>query len=212
MPVGSHSLRRALTIVALALVAATGAGCGGSDDRPDRRAAQGPPGTLLRKQLPGRITKAEGAAKAAPTNPKVLRDLTRLYIQYAYQVGNPQANTLGPEGIAQLRKASATWERYLALKPNPPSVQLATSMARNYGQSGLDEPLKAIRAMKIAADYQDPPLGPVYAQLALLYYAQHDYRPGDRASRRAVELTPLPQRADLRRQLREIRSQAKTQD
>lgn len=212
MPVGSRCVCRALTLVALVLVAATGAGCGGSDDHADRRASQGPPGTLFRKQLPGRVAKAERAAKAAPTSPKVLGDLTRLYVQYAYQVGNPQANTLGPEGLAQLRKASATWERYLALKPNPPSVQLATVMARNYGQSGLDEPLKAIRAMKIAADYQDPPLGPVYAQLALLYYAQHDYSQGDGASRRAVALTPLPQRADMRHQLREIRSQAKTQD
>ncbi|MDX6688901.1 MAG: hypothetical protein QOG15_358 [Solirubrobacteraceae bacterium] len=203
MPVPSVCRRLAVTILVLALVAAAGAGCGGDGAKKDATTSKS------ERLLLAKIAATERAVKAKPNDPQALVDLTERYAQYAYQVGNPTGASLGPQGLAQLRKAAATWERYLALKPEHPDVQLATVMTRAYGQAGLNDPRKAIRAMEVAAANRKPPSGPIYAQLALLYYQQHDYREGDLAADRAVQLTDPAGRRVLRRQLRQLRSQAK---
>ncbi|MGH2919390.1 MAG: hypothetical protein ACRDLS_12455 [Solirubrobacteraceae bacterium] len=200
---------RAVAALALAVGAPAGAGCG--DSRDDK-----PAGTTLTTSTADRgsaqrVAAAQRAAQAAPNDPDALAALARGYVAHAYVVGNVTGNTLGPAGEAQLRKAEAAWDRYLALDPRKPDVQLATQMARAFSQVGLDEPPKAVRALEIAAQNSAPPNGSLYAQIAVLRYNQDQFRPGDVAARRALELAPRDQRTNLRRALRQIRLRAKTQ-
>jgi hypothetical protein len=194
-----------VAILTLALVAAAGGGCGGGDSKDHKKVVS------FSDALPGKVAQAEHAVKAEPNNPQLLKQLALLQVQYAYRIGNPQANTLGTAGVAALRKAAASWTQYLALKPKEPDTQLATIMARAYSQAGLNDPRGAIRAMEVAAANTKPPSGSVYAQLALLYFNARQFREGDLATARALKLTPASERQNLRRAIGQVRSQAKKQ-
>lgn len=204
---------RTALAIALAVMACASVACG--DSKADK-----PAGTVTRTGseaatanealIAGQVAEAQRAVRAAPKDPDALENLVRQHVRLAFVRGNVTGDTIGPAGEAELRKAAVVWERYLALGPRRPDAQLATLMTRAFGASGLDEPRKAIRAMRIAAEQTKPPDASVYAQLAVLYYGQQQLRQGDLAARRAAQLTPLNQRSNLRRSLRQIRSQAKT--
>jgi hypothetical protein len=197
---------RAIAAMTLVLAGPVVAGCGDSKtDKPTRTISKAEAASAAR------VASAERAAQAAPRDPDVLASLALAHVGLAYARGNVRGNTIGPAGEAELRKASDAWERYLALHPPRPNVQVATLMARAYGPIGLAERPKVIQALEIAAQNTKPRSGNLYAQLAIQYYGEKRFREGDRAMRRASALTLPNQRANLRATLRQIRLQAKTQ-
>lgn len=201
-------LLRAVVATVLALAAPLAAGCGDAkDDTPTATRAVSSAENVAARG----VATAQRALEDAPNDPDVLANLVRAHVRLAYVRGNVTANTIGPEGEAELRKAADVWERYLALRPRAPDVQTATLMARAFGQSALNEPREAIRASQIAAESTKPANATLYSQLAVAYYGEKLYREGDRAAARAISLTPLGERGNVRRTLRQIRSQEKTQ-
>lgn len=206
MPAPRAVVLRALAALALAPAAGAGAGCG------DSKGAAVTPRTSDEEQLvAGQIDQAQHAVQAAPKDPAALKSLALLHVRLAFLRGNgATGDTTGPRAKAQLSRAAALWERYLALRPRRPDAQLANVMARAFGTTGLDEPRRAIRALEIAAASVRPPSSGAYAQLALAYYGEKQLREGDLAANRAVALAPPDQRTNLRRQLRQLRSQART--
>ncbi|MDQ3675817.1 MAG: hypothetical protein M3401_03285 [Actinomycetota bacterium] len=210
MPAPRFVVPHALAVMALVLAAPVGVGCGDSDE--DKSAGTATRTTSAAETaIAGRLAAAQDAARAAPNDPDALKNLARAHVELAYARGNVTGNTIGVEGEAQLREAAAAWERYLARDPGKPDVLLATVMARAFAKTGLDEPRKAIRALRIAAEHRTPPNGNLYAQLAVAYYGERRFREGDLAASRAAKLAPPNERSNLRRSLRQIRSHVKAQ-
>lgn len=208
MPAPRTVLLRAVAATALAFGAPVVAGCGDSkDDKPAATRTT----SAAENAAADAVSAAKRVVQAAPSDPAGLERLIDAHVQLAYLRGNVSANTIGPAANAELRRAAAVWDRYLALHPRPPDVQTATLMARAFGQSALNDPRAAIRASRVAAENTRPPNATLYSQLAVAYYGEKLYRQGDRAAARAIALTGLQQRANLRRTLRQIRSQEKTQ-
>lgn len=201
-------LLRAVAATTLAFAAPVAAGCG--DTKDDKPAATRTT-SAAETSAADAATVAQRAVEASPNDLDALNALIGAHVRLAYLRGNVTANTIGPAGEAELRKAADAWDRYLALHPRRPDVQTATLMARAFGQAGLNDPRAAIRASRLAAEHTRPPSATLYSQLAVAYYGEKLYREGDRAAARAIVLTALGGRQNLRRTLRQIRSQAKTQ-
>ena len=112
-----------------------------------------------------------------------------------------------PKGLQKLRTVEQSWDRYLALNPKKPDPNTANLMVQAFGQSGLNEPDKAVAAMEIVVDAR-PPSYALYAQLAQLAYAAGQSRKGDLSSKKAVALAPKDLRDQLKQQLDQIKTSA----
>jgi hypothetical protein len=108
------------------------------------------------------------------------------------------------QGKAELRKASNSWSRYLALNPNPPSVRLAKEMANIFAAGALDEPANAVAALQIVIA-AEPESASLYSQLAEYAFLAHNERQGDLAMKKAVALVPKAKRPLLEAELEKIK-------
>ncbi|MDQ3676629.1 MAG: hypothetical protein M3401_07470, partial [Actinomycetota bacterium] len=138
------------------------------------------------------LKRAAQNAKANPKDPAVWAELTRLRFRRANLDGFTT-----DKARPRLELASQSWERYLALDPKKPNAGLASTMVRVYGE-GLNEPVKAVRAMEILTAETKPPNARLYARLAQLAYAADEKRVGNLAADRAVELAKPEERKALR--------------
>jgi hypothetical protein len=148
------------------------------------------------------------ATRADPKNPDAWAQLAVARFRRASIEGVLQNGTYTEDGKRRLRLAAEAWERHLALEPRQPNVRAATLMAQAYGQQGLNELDKAVRAKQIVTDAERPPNSNLYAQLAVLAYQAGDNRTGDLAGTRAVDLAPASDRKALRTQLDVLKKQA----
>jgi len=94
------------------------------------------------------------------------------------------------------------------LKPKDLDEDLALLMTRAYGADGLNQPVKAVRAMAIVTDETKPPNTNLYQQLAILAYRAKQTSTGDLAADRAVELAPAQERKQLRAALEQLKTDA----
>jgi hypothetical protein len=148
-----------------------------------------------------RIEAAEKRAAATPRNPAVWASLVRLRYQQATVVG--QDETTGAftgDGLQELRKAGAAWNRYLALDPKKPDENLAILMAQAFGPAGLNQLSKAVEAMEVVTENRKPSAA-LFTQLATLAYAAGQTRKGDLAGQRALSLATKDQRSAIKAQL-----------
>ncbi len=152
---------------------------GGGADSPDKE---------LDKDLKAQAEKA----KAQPNSPAVFAELTRLRFRRANLDGFTTQ-----KAKPRLELAAASWERYLELKPEKIEPGLASTMVRVYSQ-GLNEPIKAVRAMEVFTAATTPPNANLYAQLAQLAYQAGEERTGDLAADRAVDLAKADEKKPLR--------------
>jgi hypothetical protein len=113
------------------------------------------------------------------------------------------------DGRRKLALASAAWQRYVKLDPQNPSVTLARLMANAYSQTGLDQPANAASAMEIVTQQQ--PSYAAYATLAEYAYLALQYRKGDLAAAKAVQLAPSAQQRLLRTNLASVKRQVQQQ-
>ena len=115
-----------------------------------------------------------------------------------------------PKGKQKLRGVETAWDHYLALNPPKPNPDVANLMVQAFGPSGLNHPDKAVAAMEIVVDSR-PPSYALYAQLSQLAYLASQTRKGDLSAKKAVALAPKDQRAQLKQQLDQIKTQAAAQ-
>ena len=144
------------------------------------------------KQLDNDLERAAQRTKARPRDPAVWADLTRLRVRRANLDG-----LTTDKARPRLALASQSWERYLALDPKDPDQALASTMVPVY-ETGLKQPVKAVRAMEILTAETKPPNARLYARLAQLAYKARETRVGDLATARAVELAKPEERKPLR--------------
>lgn len=137
-------------------------------------------------------------------------------LAYARYQSAPYDNTLNSgqgaftaDGRRKLALASTAWQRYLKLDPQHPSVTLARLMANAYSQAGLDQPAQAASAMEIVTQQQ--PSYAAFATLAEYAYLAQEYRKGDLAAAKAVQLAPSAQQRLLRTNLATVRRQVQQQ-
>ena len=144
---------------------------------------------------------AERRVRSNPRDAAGWALLTRTRFQLAGQGENydQRSSTFTPKGRRQLAGAAQAWERYLALDPRRPDVDVARLMVQGYGPAGLNQPSRGVRTAEIVADAQPSPQ--TYFQLTLYAYAAGQTRKGDLAGRRAVELTPRDQRPAVKAQV-----------
>jgi hypothetical protein len=150
---------------------------------------------------------AERRVRVNPGDPAGWALLTRTRFQLAGQGENydQRSSTFTAKGRRQLAGAAQAWERYLALDPRRPDVDVARLMVQAYGPAGLNQPARGVTTAEIVADAQPSPQ--TYFQLALYAYAAGQTRKGNLAGRRAVELTPRDQRPAVRAQVANAKRQ-----
>lgn len=148
-----------------------------------------------------KIEQAQKNIKLDPKDTQAWAELTRAQVQQASLNGydeNTQSYTA--EGKAELEKASVSWQRYLEFKPKKIDGGLATLMVNAYGPGGLDDPIKAVQALKESIAARDPNSA-LYAQLAVLSYQAGNKREAKLAEEKAISLAPKDKRKALTAQI-----------
>jgi hypothetical protein len=144
------------------------------------------------EQLDKDLKRAAQRASLSPKDPAVWANLTRLRFRRANLDGFTT-----DKARPRLELAAQSWERYLALNPNKPDVGLASIMVRIYSE-GINDKVKAVRAMEILTAQTKPPNARLYARLAQLAFQSGEVRVGDLATDRAIELAKPEERKPLR--------------
>ena len=148
------------------------------------------------------IKKYEKQTKKQPTNISAWAKLTAAQLHEAGGEAYVNAQTGAPtaKGKELFFAASHSWERYLALNPPKPSLELAKLMLRIYGQEGLNQPSSAVQILQIivAAEPKNTSYNAALAQYA---YKAKNVRVGDLASTKAVSLAPPSERARVKKEL-----------
>jgi hypothetical protein len=124
-----------------------------------------------------------------PKDAQAWADLAALRFQVATTgTGYDQTNQVYTDtGKAELRKAEAAWDRYLALNPKQPDDNVANQMIRAFGPDGLQAYDKAVGAMEIVIDSR-PASAALYANLAILAHAAKQDRKSTLAQGKAEDL------------------------
>ena len=154
-----------------------------------------------------RIEGADRRLRANPRDQAALKEVIRGNYQLAAQGANPDTGAFTVAGKANLRKAAAAWERYLALDPARPDDSLGGLMVQAY--VGLERYPQAARAAEIVAAAR--PSAQAYLQLAQLATQAGQARKADLAGERALELAPRDQRRAVRAQLKQIEAASTAQ-
>lgn len=159
-----------------------------------------------------RIEQFEKRTRANPRDAQAWAELARAHFQQAGIGDNyDQATAAYTEsGQQKLRQASEAWDRYLALDPTPPDADIANVMVQAFGPAGLNDLEKAVAAMEIVVEQREESAA-LYGQLAQLAYLAGQTRKGDLSAKKAVELAPEDQRAQLKQTLEQVKAQAATQ-
>jgi hypothetical protein len=152
-----------------------------------------------------RLETAEAGVRLRPTDAGAWAALTRVRLQQANVEVDESTGTYTPEGVAALRGADSAWTRYLTLtkKPDPNiAIQMATSAF-----AALDKPDKAVSAMEIYLDSQEPTAA-LYVRYATLAYQAGQTRKADLASEKALQLAPADDKEQVKAALDSAKAQA----
>jgi tetratricopeptide (TPR) repeat protein len=154
-----------------------------------------------------RATATQQKAEANPKDAAAWAEAARARYQLALSGDNFDQNTgqFTDAGKAQLRTASADWEKHLALNPNPPNDSVAGIMVNVYAQ-GLNDPAKAVAAQEIVTEAR--PKSKTFANLAVLAYQAGQTRKGDLATKKALDLADPADRQTLKSDLEQAKQQA----
>jgi hypothetical protein len=151
------------------------------------------------------IKKYEKTTKAQPNNIAAWEKLTAAELHEAggeaYVNSNGQPTSKGKELFS---KTAGTWERYLALNPPKPSIELAKLMVRVFGEEGLNQPASAVQVLQLVVA-AEPKNASYYAALAQYAYKAKNNRVGDLATSKAVSLAPAAQRPRVKSELEAVK-------
>jgi hypothetical protein len=165
----------------------------------DAIGGSGSGGTSIDAVFKKRLDTYEKRLQANPRDQAALIGVTKLHFGNASTGENynqaQQAYTA--KGLQELRLASASWERYLALDPPKPDTGTANVMTQAYGPGGLKEFDKAVSSLEIVIASRKETAN-LYAQLAILAAGAKQDRKSTLAEKKALDLTPKAQRKELK--------------
>jgi hypothetical protein len=159
-----------------------------------------------------RLAKYERQLKVNPQDQAALIGMTKLRFGNA-STGENFNQTEGAytaKGLAELRQASAAWQRYLATNPEKPDAGTANLMVQAYGPAGLKQYDKAVTAMETVIDSRKETAN-LYAQLAILAAGAKQDRKSELAEQKALDLTPKADRKQLKSEIDLQKSQLTVQ-
>ncbi|WP_027005020.1 hypothetical protein [Conexibacter woesei] len=167
--------------------------------------------TSTDKVFKQRVEKAEKAVQLRPTDAAAWSNLTRVRFQQAGSGSgyDQNAQAFTDKGKDDLLKTEQTYNKYLTLtrKPDP---NLAVLMVQAYGQTGLNEPDKAISAFEVYLAAQKPTAA-LYTQYASFAYQAGDTRKAELASKKALSLAGKDDKEQIKAELQAARAQAALQ-
>ncbi len=151
------------------------------------------------------ITKYRKLTKNQPGNVSAWENLTRALLHEAGgEAYVTRTGEVTPKGKELYKQAAASYSTYIALNPPKPSSELAQLMVNVYGESGLNEPAKAVQVLQLVVKAR-PESAALWADLAEYAYKAHQLPVGDEASVNAVKYAPSAQRKRLKNELAELR-------
>ncbi len=150
------------------------------------------------------IKKYEKLTKQQPKNLAAWEGLTKNLL---HEAGGEEFTTaqgvVTEKGRDLYIRASHSWNSYIALNPKKPSAELAQLMFTVYGETGLNQPEKAVEVLQVVVAAR--PTAAYYSQLAIYAYKAKNSRLGDLAAGKAVSLAPANARTRLKRELSEFK-------
>jgi hypothetical protein len=154
----------------------------------------------------GQIKKYQKKVKAQPGNIAAWEKLTAAQLHEAGGEAyvNPQTGAPTSKGRELFSQAARSWERYLALNPPKPSLELAKQMVNIYGAAGLNQPSSAVQALQLVVA-AEPRSASWYGQLAVYAYKAKNTRVGDLAMTKAVALAPAAERSRVKKELESVK-------
>ena len=167
-------------------------------------------GVSADETLTKRLDQLEERTAANPRDAAAWAELTRVRVQTASSGENydQATQTFTDKGKAELRRAAAAWQRYLALDPPKPDANVANQMVRAYGPDGLANYPEAVRAMELVIDARGEQATPaLYAQLAILAHGAKQERKSTLAQSKAIELAPKADRDQVKSQIELAKNQ-----
>lgn len=152
------------------------------------------------------IKKYQKQTKTQPNNITAWEKLTlaQLHESGGEAYANPTTGAPTAKGKELFSAASSSWERYLALNPPKPNLELAKLMLRVYGTEGLNQPSSAVQVLQLVV-VAEPKNASYYVQLAEYAYKAKNVRVGDLASAKAVALAPSTKRVSLKKELEAVK-------
>lgn len=159
-----------------------------------------------------RIQALEKKVKVNPANVRAWADLAKLQSQAANTSSDYDQSTgqFTASGKAKLAVAAQSWDHYVALNPKQPDITLAKSMVQAFSPNALNQPDKAVAAMELVVDNSKPDYS-LYKQLSALAYLAGQTRKGDLSAQKAVQLAPKNQKATLKKELAQYKTQVAAQ-
>jgi tetratricopeptide (TPR) repeat protein len=151
------------------------------------------------------VDRTRQATLRTPRSEQAWLDLVRAEFNLAAseEGSDPQTGQLTDKGQSAVIETANAWERYLKLKPKKPDAGTAQFVALAYG--ALQEYNRAVKTQQIAT--RAKPNANSYFQLADLAYRAGDVATGDRAAKKAVQLTPKDQRNSVRDLVKQTKKQ-----
>jgi hypothetical protein len=169
-------------------------------------------GSVDTKTYEKKVAALQAKAAASPKATAPMAALTRAQFQQAAIIGQDQATGRYTEkGLALLRDASVSWQKYLALEPKTVDDGVAALMVQAYGGSALNDSRKAVQALQAEIDGRGPSSG-LYSQLAILAYVDGNTRQSQLAEDRALALAPKRQRKIITNTINQQRKQVDNQN
>ena len=164
-------------------------------------------GTSSQDLLVKQERRAEARTRTTPRDAAAWAALARTRYQLAGQGENydQQTGTFKAGGRQQLARAGEAWDRYVALNPPKPDAGLATLMLQAFGPLGLNQPAQGVGAAEIVAEQR--PSAQAYYQLAVFAFAAKQNRKAELAGRKAIELAPAAERAQVKALIDQARKQ-----
>src|SRR5262249_29342045 len=142
---------------------------------------------------------------AQPTNVSAWEKLTSAQLHEAGgEAYVSRTGGLTGKGKELYSAAAGSWERYIALNPPKPSLELAKGMVRVYGEEGLTRPASAVGVLQLVVA-AEPTSAAYYGALAQYAYKAHNVRVGDLAAQKAISLAPASERARLKTELAAVK-------
>jgi tetratricopeptide (TPR) repeat protein len=156
-----------------------------------------------------RVDSLEKRTQTNPRDSRAWAQLASLRFQVATTGENyDQANgAYTPKGKAELRQASAAWQRHLRLNPDRPDTQVAKQMVQAYGVAGLRQYGEAVKALEFVIDATPNPTYQTYVQLAVLAHGAKQDRKAKLSADKAQELAPKSQRKTVADQIKAAEQQ-----
>jgi tetratricopeptide (TPR) repeat protein len=156
-----------------------------------------------------RVDALEKQTQTDPSNARAWAQLAGLRFQLAGSGANYDQATqvYTDKGKAELRQASAAWQRHLKLAGDKPDPTVANQMVQAYGVTGLRNYAEAVKALEFVIDATPNATFQQYAQLAVLAHGAKQTRKATLSADKAVSLAPKNQRKTLQTQIKTAQQQ-----